>query len=87
MRPEPRWGPRTLDLGFSDVVQAWIRVVLVDANGLHRHTSSCGRVRFTGDRRLMGELVDGRATRVCARAAAAFVVAMNGYLVFSQLLG
>jgi manganese transport protein len=44
-------------------------------------------LRFTADRRLMGELVDGRATRVCARAATLFVVAMNGYLVFSQVLG
>lgn len=44
-------------------------------------------LRFTADRGLMGELADRRATRVCALAAAMFVVALNGYLVVSQLFG
>jgi manganese transport protein len=44
-------------------------------------------LRFTADRNVMGDLTDRRVTRLFALAAAAFVVAMNAYLVVSQFLG
>jgi manganese transport protein len=40
-------------------------------------------VRFTGDRQLMGDLVNRPATRVAAMASAGLIVALNGYLIYS----
>jgi manganese transport protein len=40
-------------------------------------------VRFTGDVRIMGDLVNARLTRVAAIAAGGLIVILNGYLVVS----
>jgi manganese transport protein len=40
-------------------------------------------VRFTGDVRIMGDLVNARLTRVAANSAGGLIVILNGYLVVS----
>jgi manganese transport protein len=44
-------------------------------------------VRFTSDRRIMGALVNRRATAVAATAVAAVIVTLNGFLLYETFLG
>jgi len=44
-------------------------------------------IRFTKDRRLMGVLVNARATTVAVGLVAALILALNGYLLYQALLG